>query len=144
MTTLKKYERTEAQMDTQRPFSWKRRRRGQRIKRADRRDIKRQFLIRLDRNHAHISYTCTEIGIGRTTLYRWLRTDERFKQKYETVYYRFFARRPPISDEQHARNVAFLERLKYGYLDEIQPYTDMQSLSEAQLLRLATRRNMKV
>lgn len=66
-----------------------RRLQGQRLKRAERQRLKRQFLMEYA-EHPVAQEICKRIGISRPGFYQWLKTDARFKTKYEAlsaVYY---------------------------------------------------------
>lgn len=66
-----------------------RRLQGQRLKRAERQRLKRQFLMEFAQ-HPYVGNVCKQIGISRSGFYQWLKTDARFKTKYEAlsaVYY---------------------------------------------------------
>jgi hypothetical protein len=60
------------------------RRRGQRIKRCDRRDLKQDFL-REYRENSCVAHVCKEIGIARCTFYAWLKRDVTFTRKYRAI-----------------------------------------------------------
>lgn len=76
-------------MNRETPLHARVRTQGQRIKRQDRREMKRQFLIEYAQ-HPIVQQVCLQIGISRSGFYAWLQVDERFKAKYEAlsaVYY---------------------------------------------------------
>lgn len=80
-------EHTEGQSDTaERGF---RRTRGQRIKRGQKRDLKRLFL----HSYAHtgnFSKTCRELPVARNTIYVWLHRDRAFKAHYQAIVSRLY------------------------------------------------------
>lgn len=57
---------------------------GQRIRRGERRQLKRQFLLAYAQE-PNVSSTCTQVGISRAGLYQWLARDEQFKAKYQAL-----------------------------------------------------------
>lgn len=80
------------------------RRPGQRIRKGLKRDLKRAFLRHFEeRLHTcTVKEICEQVGIGRASLYRWLRSDLAFQQRYEGLCNRRFqehlAALPPITD----------------------------------------------
>lgn len=61
------------------------RKRGQRIKRGERRHLKREFLRRYPQTSTGISDICRQIGIGRCTFYAWLKRDAAFRARYQAI-----------------------------------------------------------
>jgi hypothetical protein len=58
--------------------------RGQRLKRCDRRRLKRDFLRQYSRFET-TKATCAHLGIARTTLYAWLQRDTHFADSYHAI-----------------------------------------------------------
>src|SRR5258708_3059199 len=63
--------------------------RGQRLKRYERRDAKRQFLrhyiLHPGSEYPCVSRSCRAIGISRGTFYGWSRTDALFNRKIQAI-----------------------------------------------------------
>lgn len=76
--------------------------RGQRLKRCDRRSLKREFL-RLFPRHDSVKATCAHLLVSRTTFYGWLLRDSDFADKYNGMINSRFEHEMARLDRRYAR-----------------------------------------
>lgn len=62
-----------------------RRRRGQRIRRREKRRLKQAFLRELPAVEYYVSHACQALALSRNTFYHWLHRDHQFKEDYHAL-----------------------------------------------------------